>query len=109
MKLQILQVPDCPGAESLDRRLGPLLETCPDLHIVRHIVTTDDEANRLGMTGSPTILVDGIDLFPGPARQPSLSCRLYPDEQGRLGPAPTSAQLRQALSASPKRIGDDRP
>jgi hypothetical protein len=26
-----------------------------------------------------------------------LSCRLYPDEHGHLGPAPTAAQLREAL------------
>lgn len=109
MRLQILHVLDCPGAEFLDRRLGPLLQARPEIEVIRQVVTTDDEAKRLGMMGSPTILVDGTDLFPGRARQPSLSCRLYPDDQGRLGPAPTSSQLRQALSASPKRTGADRP
>ena len=109
MRLRILHVPECPGAESLDRRLGPLLEARPDIEVIRQIVTTDEEARRLGMTGSPTILVDGTDLFPGQAGQPSLSCRLYPDDQGRLGPAPTSAQLRQALSAPPRRVRDDCP
>jgi hypothetical protein len=101
VRLQILYVPDCPGAEALDRRLGPLLQARPDIEVIRQIVTTNDEAERLAMTGSPTILVDGTDLFPGPTRPPSLSCRLYPDDQGHLGPAPTSAQLHQALSASP--------
>ena len=50
------------------------------------------------MAGSPTILADDMNLFPTPGQQPSLSCRLYPIEHGRLGPAPTAAQLREALT-----------
>ena len=39
----------------------------------------------------------GADPFARPGQLPSLSCRLYPDEQGRLGPAPSPGQLRAAL------------
>ena len=100
MRLLILHVPECPGAEALESRLAPLLEARPDIRVVRQVVTTEDEARRLGMTGSPTILAEGADLFARPGRQlPSLSCRLYRDEHGRLGPAPTAVQLREALSA----------
>ena len=51
------------------------------------------------MTGSPTILTEGAGLFAPsrPRSPPSLSCRLYPDEHGHLGPAPTTVQLREAL------------
>ena len=98
MRLQILHVPDCPGAEALDSILGPLLAARPDIHVVRQVVTTEDEAERLGMTGSPTILADGRDLFPSPGQQPSLSCRLYHGDHGQLGPAPTAVQLREALT-----------
>ena len=66
MRLQILHVPDCPGAKALDGLLGPLLAARPDIHVVRQVVTTQDEAGRLGMTGSPTILADDRDLFPSP-------------------------------------------
>ena len=53
------------------------------------------------MTGSPTILAEGADLFARPGQQPSsLSCRLYRDEHGHLGPAPTTVQLREALNAA---------
>jgi protein-disulfide isomerase len=97
MRLQILHVPDCPGAEALDSRLGPLLAIRPDIQATRQVVTTQDNARRLGMTGSPTILVNGADLFARPGQQPSLSCRLYPDEHGHPGPAPTVAQLREAI------------
>lgn len=98
MRLQILHVPDCPGAEVLKGILGPLLAARPDIHVVRQVVTAEDEAGRLGMAGSPTILADGRDLFPSAGQQPSLSCRLYPGEHGHLGPAPTASQLREALT-----------
>lgn len=101
MRLQILHVPDCLGAEALNGVLGPLLEARPDIQVTRQIVTTEDEAGRVGMTGSPTILADGRDPFPSPGQQPSLSCRLYPGEDGHLCPAPTAAQLREALTAAP--------
>ncbi len=97
MRLQILHVPDCPGAEALDGLLRPLLATRPGLQLTRQVVRTQEEAERLGMTGSPTLLADGRDLFPAPGQEPSLSCRLYPGEHGRLGPAPTAGQLRAAL------------
>jgi hypothetical protein len=100
MRLQILHVPDCPGAEALTGVLGRLLAARPDIQVTRQVVTTEDQAGRLGMTGSPTILADGRDLFPSPGQQPSLSCRLYPGEHGQLGPAPTAAQLREALTAA---------
>jgi hypothetical protein len=100
MRLQVLHVPDCPGAEALGNRLTPLLAARPDIQVVRQVVTTEEDARRLGMTGSPTILADGADLFARPGQQPSLSCRLYRDEHGHLGPAPTTAQLRKALSTA---------
>lgn len=100
MRLQILHVPDCPGSEALKGVLAPLLAARPDIQVTRQVVTTEDEAGQLGMTGSPTILADGRDLFPSPGQQPSLSCRLYPGEHGQLAPAPTAAQLREALTAA---------
>jgi hypothetical protein len=98
VRLQILHVPDCPGAEALDGLLGPLLAARPGIRVTRQIIRTQDEAERLGMTGSPTILADGRDLFPTVGQQPSLSCRLYPGVHGQLGSAPTAAQLWEALT-----------
>jgi len=95
MNLEILQVPGCPGADLLAARLAGLLAGCPP--VARRVITSQDEAERLGMTGSPTLLADDADPFARPGQLPSLSCRLYPDEQGRLGPAPSPGQLRAAL------------
>ena len=97
MKLEILQVPDCPNAAVLAARLAELAGAWPDLTVTREIVTTARDARRLGMTGSPTLLADGTDPFARPGQNPSISCRLYRDEHGRAVPAPSLGQLRAAL------------
>jgi hypothetical protein len=93
-----LQVPDCPGADLLAARLDELLVGRPASQVIRRVVTSQADAERLGMTGSPTLLADGTDPFARPGQPPSVSCRLYLDEQGRQGPAPSAAQLRAVLA-----------
>ena len=95
MTLEILQVPGCPGADLLAARLDSLL--AGRLRVTRRVVTSEAVADRLGMTGSPTLLADGADPFARPGQLPSVSCRLYPDENGRQGPAPSCGQFRDAL------------
>ena len=94
MTLEILQVPGCPGADLLAARLDGLLPGRPE--VTRRVVASQAEAERLGMTGSPTLLADGTNPFPPSGGQPpSLSCRLYAG--GQDGHAPSLAQLRAAL------------
>lgn len=95
MTLEILQVPGCPGADLLAARLDGLL--AGRARVTRRVVASQAEAERLGMTGSPTLLADGADPFARPGLLPAVSCRLYRDEHGRQVPSPSSAQLRAAL------------
>ena len=95
MALEILQVPGCPGADLLAARLDGLLAGRPG--VTRRVVASQAEAERCGMTGSPTLLADGADPFARPGLLPAVSCRLYRDEHGRQVPSPSSAQLRAAL------------
>jgi hypothetical protein len=97
MKLELLQVRDCPNAAVLAARISELAHDRAGLQIIRQVVTTEEDAERLGMTGSPTLLADGADPFARPGQKPSISCRLYHDEHGRPGPAPSLGQLRAAL------------
>jgi hypothetical protein len=95
MTLEILQVPECPGADLLAVRLDGLLVGRPG--VTRRVVASQEEAERLGMTGSPTLLADGADPFARPGLLPAICCRLYRDEHGRRVPSPSAAQLRAAL------------
>jgi hypothetical protein len=97
MKLDILHVPGCPGAAVLHTLLTPILAERSDLQVTWHIVHNEDQARQQGMTGSPTLLVNGTDPFARPGQQPTLSCRLYPGEDNRPGPAPSITQLSAIL------------
>lgn len=63
------------------------------------IVNTDEEAEQLRFPGSPTIRVDGKDLFPVPERESyALGCRTYLTPEGLRG-SPTAGMLGAALEA----------
>ena len=72
MKLDILHVPGCPGAAVLHTLLTPILAEHSDLQVTWHIVHNEDQARQQGMTGSPTLLVNGTDPFARPGQQPTL-------------------------------------
>ena len=95
MRVQVLHVPGCPNAAVLTDRLLRL--AVGPASIERHLVPDLETAATLGMNGSPTLLIDGVDPFGRPGLRPSLSCRLYPDENGSLSGAPSVTQLRQVL------------
>jgi hypothetical protein len=97
MMLEILHVPDCPNVAILEARLAEVLVDHPAVQVTRQVIATEEDAERTGMTGSPTLLVDRVDPFARPGPQPGLSCRLYADEDGRPGPAPSVGQLRRVL------------
>ncbi|TXS49336.1 alkylmercury lyase [Streptomyces sp. uw30] len=96
MRITVLTVPDCPNApvvgDRLDAALGGLEA------VIEWIEVTDDaQAARLGMTGSPTVLVDGVDPFATADAPASVSCRLYRRPDGATDGAPSVADLRNAL------------
>ncbi len=67
---------------------------------LRHIAT-EEEAAAEHFIGSPTIRVDGADLFPPPPDEPpGLSCRVYRLRDGRFSPTPDPESLREALRSA---------
>lgn len=97
MRIQVLTVPDCPNAPVVAERLDAALgEREAAVEFVE--VTDTAQAERLGMTGSPTVLLDGVDPFAVPGAPASVSCRLYRDAEGRVGGAPSVADLQRALA-----------
>ena len=97
MDLTLLAVPDCPNAPVLEERLAAVLAGRDGVSVSREIISSESEAARWGMHGSPTLLIDGTDPFAEPGQRPSLSCRLYRDAGGRASGAPSVAQLSQAV------------
>ncbi|MFF5497806.1 hypothetical protein [Streptomyces aquilus] len=61
-------------------------------------IVTTDEAAREQFIGSPTIRIDGEDVVPQDDPRPALTCRLYLRRDGRPGPLPDPADLRDALA-----------
>jgi Alkylmercury lyase len=101
MQLTILAVPGCPNAPVLGDRLAAVLDGRAGVSVSRQVISDEGEAARCGMHGSPTLLIDGVDPFAEPGQPPSLSCRLYRDENGQVSGAPSPGLLRQAIEQAP--------
>ncbi|MGI5157504.1 alkylmercury lyase family protein [Microbispora sp. CA-102843] len=97
LELTVLTVPDCPNEAVLRERLAEVLAEHPGASISHLVIDNEAEAARLGMHGSPTLLINGVDAFATPGTPASMSCRLYHDETGPIGGAPSMVALREAL------------
>jgi hypothetical protein len=106
MKITVLTVPDCPYAPLVLERLTEALGGRPvPIELVE--ITDECEATRWGMTGSPTVLVDGLDAFPLASAPASMSCRLYRNASGVVEGAPSVRDLRRALTKAGATAGSD--
>ena len=93
--VEVLHTPGCPSLEPMLERLRLATHQL----VVTTEVGTHAEAAELGMAGSPTLLIDGVDPF-RQGEQASLSCRVYRDELGQVVSSPTTDQLRAAIAAA---------
>lgn len=97
MDIDLLYVADCPNRAIARARVEIALGRTQLAAVVREReVRSSEEAARLGMRGSPTVLIDGRDPFAGAADPAALSCRLYRSDLGFRG-APTVEQLVEVL------------
>jgi len=97
-------VEGCPNLPVIGQRLVHALTAVGrgGVAVGLRAVRTGDEADELGFTGSPTILIDGCDPFPKRHAVAGLSCRLYQTPQGTSG-SPSVEQLTTALLARVRR------
>jgi hypothetical protein len=100
------------GCPSTERALIELREALADVGLPDEVqlreIRTDDEAEAVGFTGSPTIVIDGVELMArlgrGAGDEPAgLNCRVYVRRDGRVSPTPDPQDLRDALSATHER------
>lgn len=97
MEIDLLYVPNCPNYETARDRLSRALARIGRDAVVRERpVHSSAEAARLGMHGSPTVLIDGHDPFEVGHDPAALSCRLYPGAVAARG-APSVDELVDVL------------
>ncbi|UVI37480.1 hypothetical protein [Brevibacterium spongiae] len=99
MKVELLHILDCPNTGIAEANVRAALDAhgLSDVPIRLVTIRNEVEATSTPFGGSPTILVDGVDLFPTtPVR--SLACRVYATGDGFAG-APTQDQAEEALRA----------
>jgi hypothetical protein len=97
MEIDLLYVPGCPNRDAARNLLEVALARVQRTGTIReHVVHSPEEARRLGMRGSPTILIDGTDRFTDPSQPAGIACRLYRSEAGVAG-VPTFRQIVEAL------------
>lgn len=97
VEVTLVVVPQCPHHASATALLHQALADIGAVDAtVRTVTVSDvDMAERLGFRGSPTFMVDGADVFPGPGPS-AVSCRLYRTPGGAAG-LPALIDLRQGL------------
>jgi hypothetical protein len=91
VEIDLLYVPDCPHRIKARHTVEQALAGAGRTAVVRErCVGSVEEAERLGMRGSPTILIDGRDAFAGGDGFAAWSCRLS---------VPTVNELTETLMA----------
>jgi hypothetical protein len=99
MRVEVLYFDGCPTYVAATRNVSKVLsELGMDAEVELVGVNSDEEAERLRFPGSPTIRVDGRDLFPIAKRGVwALGCRTYATPEGLKG-YPTREMIRDALA-----------
>jgi hypothetical protein len=100
VEVRFVYFDSCPNWPTAMNRLRGVLDQLgrADLPITCVRVETEDEAVGSGFAGSPTILIDGEDLFPHSGRWTGgLGCRVYRTPAGLAG-APAADAILSALS-----------
>jgi hypothetical protein len=114
MRVQVVYFDGCPSWQVAAERLQAALPRTGhgDVRVELVQVRSPAEALAARSAGSPTLLVDGRDLFPGAAPTSQLACRVYPTPQGLSG-SPSLEALVAALCgpapADPEEPSADRP
>jgi len=91
VEVELLWWAGCPSHPTVRAQLQAL-----GVAFVEREIVTEEDAAREAFPGSPTIRVDGADLFPTD-EPPSLTCRIYRLADGRFSPTPDPDELRAKL------------
>ena len=97
----VLYFDGCPSWQTAFERVhAASARTGVQVQVTTRAVESTDDADHLGFTGSPTILLDGSDPFAQPGEISAMACRVYATPDGLSG-SPTVDQLVDALTQRP--------
>jgi hypothetical protein len=98
MRVELLHIDKCPHSAEARGRVEAALAGLGHGDVEVHMRLLQSAADTLGtgFAGSPTITLDGADIFPGGAPTNGLACRIYKTPTGHAG-LPTVDQLTDAL------------
>lgn len=84
--IELLVIEQCPHEQAALELFRRVLDDagCADEIRIR-VIQTDEEAARRGFPGSPTFLINGVDLFAEVGTPPGVACRVYPNRDGLHG------------------------
>lgn len=94
----LLYFDDCPNWRLASTLVDRLAAEHEDVVVHRRVVDSEEEAQRVGFIGSPTILIDGVDPWAPDGASFGLSCRIFVTPEGPTG-SPTWEQLEAAVAA----------
>jgi len=98
MQVDILYFEGCPNHAPTVARVKQIAADMGLTIAMREVhITTPEEAQQRRFLGSPTVLINGVDIDPDARQRASygLSCRVYPGVAG----LPPDAMIRAALQA----------
>lgn len=98
MTITVLHIDACPNWREASARVRTTLQSLgrDEVEVVEVLLESPEQASVVPFAGSPTILVDGDDLFPSDGGTNDLACRVYLTETGFAG-QPSLTQLERAL------------
>lgn len=99
--IELIYDPDCPNTESVR---GVLRQACAQVGIVaewREWDRSDAACPAHAQNyGSPTILVDGVDVAGSDTARDAKACRVYRTADGRLGGVPDVVDVVRLVASS---------
>ena len=99
MRVEVLHIEECPNWQKAGDRMSEALTIVGvDATVDYQLLETPEQAEATAFAGSPTITVDGVDLFPSDGRTADLACRIYFTPHGIAG-LPTLDQLVERIHA----------
>lgn len=106
-RIELLWWEGCPSTErALEELRAAISEVgLTGAEVKTREIKSEDAAAQAGFRGSPTILIEGVDVAGADPDEPTgLTCRVYRRRDGRISPTPDPDDLREALRRAAERV-----